>query len=66
MCVFAIVVAMSDDYVDPSGNTEAFRAFAQTAEPAGATAAASKLPLIVGIAVAAVVVVALIGFFALG
>ncbi|MET0414862.1 MAG: hypothetical protein ABW022_02425 [Actinoplanes sp.] len=49
---------MSDNSVDPSGNTEAFRAFTQNSpqEPP----AASKTPLIVGAAVVAVVLVALI------
>ncbi|MEV4641563.1 hypothetical protein AB0J80_29885 [Actinoplanes sp. NPDC049548] len=55
---------MSDNSVDPSGNTEAFRAFTQKApeEPA----AASKTPLIVGGAVVAVVLIALIAWLALG
>jgi len=30
---FAMVLAMSDNNVDPSGNTEAFRAFTQTPQP---------------------------------
>ncbi|MBU2670820.1 hypothetical protein KOI35_45700 [Actinoplanes bogorensis] len=49
---------MSDNSVDPSGNTEAFRAFTESTpqEPA----AASKTPLIIGIAAVAVVVVAAI------
>jgi hypothetical protein len=59
-----MVVAMSDEYVDPSGNTEAFRSFAQSAETA--EPAPSRLPLIIGVAVLAVVVIALIVFLALG
>ncbi|GIM92537.1 hypothetical protein [Paractinoplanes toevensis] len=49
---------MSDNSVDPSGNTEAFRAFTQDTpqEPA----AASKTPLIVTGVVVAVVLIALI------
>lgn len=49
---------MSDNSVDPSGNTEAFRAFSQEApqEPA----AASKTPLIIGGVAVAVVLIALI------
>jgi hypothetical protein len=54
---FAIVVGMPDEYVDPSGNTQAFRAFTQSAEPAAERP--SKLPWIIGAAVAAVVVVVL-------
>lgn len=58
---FAMVVGMSDDYRDPSGNTEAFRAFAARPEaPAQSEPqAANRLPLIITI-VAAVVVVAII------
>jgi hypothetical protein len=53
-----MVLAMSDNSVDPSGNTEAFRAFTHSTpqEPA----AASKTPLIVGGAAVAVVLIALI------
>jgi hypothetical protein len=59
-----MVVRMSDNSVDPSGNTEAFRAFTQKApeEPA----AASKTPLIIAGAVVAVVLIALIAWLALG
>ncbi|WP_412737279.1 hypothetical protein [Krasilnikovia sp. MM14-A1259] len=48
---------MPDNSVDPSGNTEAFRAFTHNApeEPAP-----SKLPLIVGAAVVAAVLIALV------
>jgi hypothetical protein len=55
---FAKVSRMSDNSVDPSGNTEAFRAFSQEApqEPA----AASKTPLIIGGVAVAVVLIALI------
>jgi hypothetical protein len=53
-----MVLAMSDNSVDPSGNTEAFRAFTQSAPPEAATS--SKTPLIIGIAVAAVIVVGLL------
>lgn len=59
-----MVVAMSDEYVDPSGNTEAFRSFAQS--PEAAEPAPSRLPLIIGVAVLAVVLIALIVFLALG
>ena len=60
---FAMVARMSDNSVDPSGNTEAFRAFTNSAaEP---PAAASKTPLIIGGVVVAVIVVALILWLAL-
>ncbi|MEH1123579.1 hypothetical protein [Micromonospora sp. CPCC 206061] len=54
---------MSDEYMDPSGNTEAFRSFATEAEPEQAP---SKLPLVIGVAVLAVVLVALTLFLAFG
>jgi hypothetical protein len=47
---------MSDEYTDPSGNTQAFRAFVNQPEP---EAARSRTPLIIG-AVAVVAVVALL------
>jgi hypothetical protein len=55
-----MVVAMSDN-LDPSGNTEAFRAFTQHApqEPA-----ASRTPLIVAGVIGVVVVLALIAWLA--
>ncbi len=60
---FAMVVRMSDNRVDPSGNTEAFRAFSET--PAPEPAAASKTPLIVGGVIVAVVLIALIAWLAI-
>jgi len=59
-----MVVRMPDNTVDPSGNTEAFRAFTQNApeEPTPA----SRTPLIIGVAAAAIVVVALIAWVAFG
>ncbi|MGW4467889.1 hypothetical protein [Micromonospora sp. NPDC004704] len=58
---------MPDSYQDPSGNTEAFRAFAHpSAEPPAAPAKPSpNLPLIIGASVAAVVVLALIAWLTL-
>lgn|GEM_PF-1737631 len=55
---FAKVFRMSDNSVDPAGNTEAFRAFSQDApqEPA----APSKTPLIIGGVAVAVILLALI------
>lgn len=59
-----MVVAMSDNRVDPSGNTEAFRAFTEKPSPEPA-AAASKTPLIVGGVIVAVVLIAVIVWLAL-
>ena len=53
---FAKVVRMPDNTVDPSGNTEAFRAFTQHAPEEPATA--SRTPLIIGAAIVAVILVA--------
>ncbi|GIF10703.1 hypothetical protein [Actinoplanes teichomyceticus] len=47
---------MSDKSVDPSGNTEAFRAFTRTPE----SAAPSKAPYVIGGVVAAIALIALI------
>jgi hypothetical protein len=60
---FAKVVRMPDNTIDPSGNTEAFRAFTQKA-PEEPVAAASKTPLIIGVVAAAVVVIAVIAWLA--
>ena len=65
---FAMVVGMPDQYQDPSGNTEQFKAFVarQEAPPAAAPApvSSSKLPLIIGAVVVAVIVIALIAWLA--
>lgn len=53
---------MSDNSVDPSGNTQAFRAFSQAAPPEAP--AASRTPLIIGAAVVALVLVALVVWLA--
>ena len=60
---FAMVERMSDNSVDPSGNTEAFRAFTQATPQE--QPAASKTPLIIGGALVAVVLLALIVWLAL-
>jgi hypothetical protein len=57
-----MVVPMSDNRADPSGNTEAFRAF--TEHPSPEAPAASKTPLIVGGVVVAVVLIGLIVWLA--
>lgn len=64
MTSFARVTGMAENYTDPSGNTEAFRAFSQTPEAAAPTDAPSRLPLIVG-AVVVVLVVAVVAWVAL-
>lgn len=59
-----MVTAMAENRTDPSGNTEAFRAYAHPAEPE-APAGASRTPLLVGAAAVAVVLVALLAWRAL-
>ena len=60
---FAMVAAMSDGNVDPSMNTEAFKAFTSSpAEPE--QTAPSRMPLIIGGVVAAVIVIALVVWLA--
>jgi hypothetical protein len=54
---------MADQYLDPSGNTEQFQAFAQNPEPAPAKK--SNRSMLIGGAVVAVVVVALLVWLAL-
>jgi hypothetical protein len=58
-----MVVRMPDNTVDPSGNTEAFRAFTHAPEESAPTT--NRTPLIIGGIVAAIVVVALIAWLAL-
>ncbi|WP_435206231.1 hypothetical protein [Micromonospora sp. bgisy143] len=55
---------MAENYTDPSGNTEAFRAFTQTPEANGPADTPSRLPLIVGAAVVVVLLVALVVWLA--
>ncbi|HEY6592492.1 MAG TPA: hypothetical protein VI011_00070 [Asanoa sp.] len=57
---------MSKDYVDPSGNTEQFQAFMARQETTPApTPAATRMPLVIGAVVAAVIVIAVVAFLAL-
>jgi hypothetical protein len=57
------VRCMSDEYADPSGNTEQFKAFAQ--KPADQADRGSRLPLIIG-GVVALALVVLVVFLLLG
>lgn len=60
-----MVGRMPDNYSDPAGNTAAFRTFANTPEPE-APAVGGRAPLLVGAAVAAVVLIVLAAWLALG
>lgn len=62
--LFAKVVGMSEEYKDPAGNTQMFRAFVARNEPDPEPR--SKLPLILGLAVAVVVLVVLIVWLVAG
>ncbi|WP_341717450.1 hypothetical protein QQG74_26735 [Micromonospora sp. FIMYZ51] len=55
---------MAENYTDPSGNTEAFRAFANTGDAPAQTA--SRTPLIIGAVVIAALLIAAAGWLALG
>ncbi|MEU7610503.1 MULTISPECIES: hypothetical protein [unclassified Micromonospora] len=55
---------MPENYTDPSGNTEAFRAFSQTPEAAAPVESPSRLPLIIGAAVVVVLLVVLVVWLA--
>ncbi|MET8043575.1 hypothetical protein ABZU25_22260 [Micromonospora sp. NPDC005215] len=55
---------MPENYTDPSGNTEAFRAFNQTPEAAAPAEPPSRLPLIIGAAVVVVLLVAVVVWLA--
>ncbi|MEU6205901.1 hypothetical protein [Micromonospora musae] len=57
---------MPETHSDPSGNTEAFRAFVHTPEPEAPVATASRLPLIIGAAAVVVVLVAVAVWLAAG
>ena len=61
---FAMVVRMPDNTVDPSGNTEAFRAFSQSAPEEAPTP--SRTPLIIAVAAGAVIVLALLVWLLVG
>lgn len=53
---------MPDNSVDPSGNTEAFRAFTRTTPPQAERP--SKAPLVIGVAAVAVVLIAVVAWLA--
>ncbi|MEU8297767.1 hypothetical protein AB0C04_10830 [Micromonospora sp. NPDC048909] len=50
---------MSENYSDPSGNTEAFRAFVNPAEADAPAATANRMPMVLGAAVVAALLLAL-------
>ncbi|WP_165945292.1 hypothetical protein [Micromonospora sp. KC723] len=56
---------MSDGYVDPSGNTEQFRAFATSPDSTAVAESPSRLPLVLGVAVVGVLLVAVATWLAL-
>lgn len=55
---------MSENYTDPSGNTQQFRAFVESPDAASAEVP-SRLPLLLGVG-AAVVLLAVAGWLVLG
>jgi hypothetical protein len=59
-----MVSPMADEYVDPSGNTEQFRAFVQRTEAAPEKPAMSRM-LVIGIVAAVIVVAAVVAILAM-
>ncbi len=51
---------MADEYVDPSGTTDQFRAFVQSEPETAPAPARTRTPLIIGGVVAVVVVLAVV------
>ena len=60
-----MVFGMPDEHMDPSGNTQAFRAFANSPEAADPAGSSSKLPLVAGVAVAVIAVIVVVGWLVL-
>jgi hypothetical protein len=56
---------MPEEYVDPSGNTEQFRAFVHRAEPAPDNPARPRL-LAIGVVAIVIVAIAVIAILAVG
>ncbi|WP_433499942.1 hypothetical protein ACQP1K_06405 [Sphaerimonospora sp. CA-214678] len=56
---------MSDPHVDPAGNTQAFRAFAQQQDAAAAREQPSRLPIWIAVAVLLLVVLAVVVYLLL-
>ena len=59
-----MVSGVPDDVNDPSANTQAFQAWVN--QPPAAEPARSRTPLVIGIAIAALIVLALLLWLALG
>lgn len=59
-----MVPGMSDDRIDPSGNTQQFQAFA-SAGTGAPEPAASRAPLVIAVVTATIVVLTIVAFLAL-
>ncbi|GAA0366370.1 hypothetical protein GCM10009530_15200 [Microbispora corallina] len=53
---------MSDPQIDPAGNTQAFRAFAQQQDATSSTEKPSRLPVWLAAGVAVVIVLAVVAY----
>jgi hypothetical protein len=62
----ARVSAMSEPQMDPAGNTQAFRAFAQNQDAEAAQKQPSRLPIWIAVGVAVVVVLAVVVYLLAG
>jgi tetrahydromethanopterin S-methyltransferase subunit F len=56
------VLGMPDNEIDPAGNTQQFRAFVQGGPRDQATKSGANAGLIIGVAVAVVIVAVVVGF----
>ncbi|MEV4459411.1 hypothetical protein ACWEQG_35790 [Microbispora sp. NPDC004025] len=53
---------MSDPQIDPAGNTQAFRAFAQQQDTAASNEQPSRLPIWIAVGAALVVILAVVAY----
>ncbi|WP_169982977.1 MULTISPECIES: hypothetical protein [unclassified Microbispora] len=53
---------MSDPQIDPAGNTQAFRAFAQQQDTAASSEQPSRLPIWIAVGAAVVVILAVVAY----
>ncbi|WP_432930579.1 hypothetical protein ACQPZZ_08750 [Microbispora sp. CA-135349] len=56
---------MSDPQIDPAGNTQAFRAFAQQQDTTASREQSSRLPIWIAVGAALVVILAVVAYLLL-
>ncbi len=57
---------MSEPHIDPAGNTQAFRAFAQKQDVSAAKEQTSRLPIWIALGVALLVVLGVVAYVLIG